>query len=134
MTLIFGRTLDYDELNEDDINTQSFPNEDEGKMKQLSLFVSNYIFACFLLDRKDLKAELLDVLNDYDDDDNDNPSFDSYEEKKFHQRSLFDASRPIHTLSVHSRQAIIDILQKALDRGWRPHLKHHIPATRFGRH
>ncbi len=34
MTPIFGRALYYDELNEDDINTQSFSKEDEGNIKQ----------------------------------------------------------------------------------------------------
>jgi hypothetical protein len=37
-------------------------------------------------------------------------------------------------MSPHTRQAIMDILQKAIDQGWRPSLKHYIPGTRFGRH
>jgi hypothetical protein len=74
---------------------------------------------------------MVNVGKDIDDS---NESYDSYEEKQFHQRGLFSSSHASHTISAHTRQAIIDILQKAFDQGWRPHLKHYIPATRFGRH
>lgn len=71
--------------------------------------------------------------HDFSGIDNDG-SYDSYEERQFYQRGLFTSSHPSRTISPHTRQAIIDILQKAIDQGWRPGLKHHIPATRFGRH
>ncbi len=95
------------------------------------------MFVC--LEGQDLKLNLSDLINDENDENDDdsvrdNQSFDSYEENEFHERSIFSTSRPSHTISAHTRQAIIDILQKAFDQGWRPNLKHYIPATRFGRH
>jgi hypothetical protein len=53
----------------------------------------------------------------------------SYEEKEFHQRSIFSTSSPSQT-----RQQIIDLLRQAYNQGWKPNLKHYMPATRFGRH
>ena len=64
----------------------------------------------------------------------DDRTYDSYEEREFYQRALSSSSHASRTISPHTRQAIIDLLQKALDQGWRPNLKHYIPATRFGRH
>ncbi|CAF2312190.1 unnamed protein product [Rotaria sp. Silwood2] len=112
MTLISGRALYYDELNED-TNTKLTSSEEE-----------------------DFKSQLSNILNDNDDDidDNNDLSFDSYEEKKFHQRQISSDSQDSNTVSPHTREAIMDILQKAFDQGWRPNLKHYIPATRFGRH
>jgi len=86
----------------------------------------------FFQETQGLESKLSNLLiDDYDDD---SLSYDSYEERKFHQRALFSSSRPSHTIPAHTRQAIIDILQKAFDQGWRPNLKHYIPGTRFGRH
>ena len=34
----------------------------------------------------------------------------------------------------HSRQQIAEILRQAYGQGWRPPIKHYMPATRFGRH
>lgn len=92
-----------------------------------------------LLELEYLKSELAKLINDDDngnDDDADygNGSVDSQEEKEFHGRSVLTSSKASNTLSPDTRQAILDILQKALDQGWRPNLKHYIPATRFGRH
>lgn len=67
-------------------------------------------------------------------DDFKHESVDSYEERLFHERSLHSSSRAPRTISAQTRQALIDIIQKAYDQGWRPNLKHYIPATRFGRH
>lgn len=61
-------------------------------------------------------------------------SADSFEERLFHERSSDSSSRPPRMISAQTRQALIDIIQKAYDQGWRPSLKHYIPATRFGRH
>ena len=85
---------------------------------------------------KNSKFRLADILyEDYNsDDNNNNDEFDSYEERKFHERSLFSTKRPAHYISAQTRQALIDILQKAVDLGWQPRLKHYIPSTRFGRH
>jgi hypothetical protein len=84
-----------------------------------------------ILELQDLDTKLAKWVNN---DDDSNQSYDSYEERKFHQRGLFSTSRASHTISTHTRQAIIAILQKAYEQGWRPSLKHYIPATRFGRH
>jgi hypothetical protein len=131
ITLVFGRALYYDELIEDD-NTKLYSGEDEGKINKRN---SYSLITCVVLEKQDLKSKLSNALHDNDDDSfNDNQSFDSYEEKKFHQRSIFTSSRPSNAISAHTRQVIIDILQKALNEGWRPNLKHYIPATRFGRH
>ncbi len=87
-----------------------------------------------ILEVQDFDSKLSNMVNVGKDIDDSNESYDSYEEKQFHQRGLFSSSHASHTISAHTRQAIIDILQKAFDQGWRPHLKHYIPATRFGRH
>ena len=81
---------------------------------------------------------LAEILNeDYNNDDNNaNDEFDSHEERKFHERSLFITQRPVHYISAETRQALLDVLQQAADHGWKwkPNLKHYIPSTRFGRH
>ncbi|CAF0801393.1 unnamed protein product [Rotaria sp. Silwood1] len=111
ITLISGRAIYYDELNDDD-NTKPTSSDEE-----------------------DYKSKLLNIVNDDDNDINDNDiSFDSSEEKKFHQRQIVTRSEESNTVSPHTREAIMDLLQKAFDQGWRPNLKHYIPATRFGRH
>ncbi|CAF0724985.1 unnamed protein product [Rotaria sp. Silwood1] len=111
ITLISGRAIYYDELNDDD-NTKPTSSDEE-----------------------DYKSKLLNIVNDDDNDINDNDiSFDSNEEKKFHQRQIVTRSEESNTVSPHTREAIMDLLQKAFDQGWRPNLKHYIPATRFGRH
>ncbi len=92
------------------------------------------MFVC--LEEQDLKLDLSDLINAENDDDSvrDDRSFDSYEEKKFHERPIFSTSPSSQIISGHTREAIIDILQKAFDQNWKPKLKHYIPATRFGRH
>jgi len=82
---------------------------------------------------QDLETRLPNMLFDSN---NGDFSYDSYEEKKFHQRVLSSSSKPSHTMSAQTRQVIVDILQEAIDQGWKPNpeLKHYIPATRFGRH
>ena len=128
ITLITGRALYYDQLDEDD-KTKLSSNEDNGKI--LNEKFNQSILLSSILEIEDLDTKLSKWVNYQNDD---SQSYDSYEERKFHQRGLFSSSRASHTISTHTRQAIIDILQKAYDNGWRPSLKHYIPATRFGRH
>ena len=66
--------------------------------------------------------------NDYD------SSFDSFEERKYHERSLLRSSQVLNAIPPRTRQALMDLIQKALDEGLKPNQKHYIPATRFGRH
>ncbi|CAF1092397.1 unnamed protein product [Rotaria sordida] len=111
--LISGRALYYDELN-DDTNTRLTLNEDE-----------------------DFQSQLPNMLNENDNDndiDDGNLSFDSYEEKKYHDQQRFTRSGESNTISPHTREAIMDILEKAFNQRWRPNLKHYNPSTRFGRH
>jgi hypothetical protein len=53
----------------------------------------------------------------------------SYPEGGFQQRSIFDTAGTSQT-----REQLIDILRQAYNQGWKPNLKHYVPATRFGRH
>lgn len=58
------------------------------------------------------------------------PDNDQYvQERKFHQRAIFPTSS-----ATHSRQQFIDLLRQAYSQGWKPNIKHYMPATRFGRH
>ncbi|CAF1148659.1 unnamed protein product [Adineta ricciae] len=117
IALSYSRTIYYDEIIEEG-STKPVPMEEDANIN------------------KNSKFRLADILyEDYNsDDNNDNDEFDSYEERKFHDRSLFSTQRPNHYISAQTRQALIDILQKAVDLGWKPKLKHYIPSTRFGRH
>jgi len=65
------------------------------------------------------------IYNSFPDDDDDI----TYQEREFHRRSVFPTSS-----ASQARQEFIDLLRKAHRQGWKPYLKHHIPATRFGRH
>lgn len=94
--------------------------------------VSYALFFSCIDDDNLFPKDLSEIINGEDYDDR---SADSYEERQFHQRSLHSSSHsPPLTISAQTRQALIDLFQKAYDKGWRPNLKHHIPATRFGRH
>ena len=121
ITPISSRALYYDQLNEYD-NFKPSSIEDEGKR------IKSKCFACDLnrlfLDLQNLQPKVSKLTDD-------DLSYDSYEERQFHQRALFSTT---HAMTTHTRQALIDLLQKAFDQGWRPPLKHYIPATRFGRH
>lgn len=75
------------------------------------------VFVLFL----EQKNSLLDSYSDNEDQ--------SPEEREIHQRSIFPTSSV-----THSRKELIDLLRKAYNQGWKPNLKHYIPATRFGRH
>ncbi|CAF2042982.1 unnamed protein product [Rotaria magnacalcarata] len=116
--LIFtsGRRLYYDELNDDSITRVSKTDEEDSESFQAAL------------------ADLLGDDNNDGDDQKENASFDSYEEKLFHQRSVFPSFRGSTTISPDMRQAIMEMFQKAIDQGWKPNLKYHAPGTRFGRH
>ena len=136
ITFLSGRALYYDELDDQDRDEFSpSSNEDEGKSKQSkrnSVIEFWFFFFVEFSDKPNADMQL-SKLNDgfYQTDDR---TYDSYEEREFYQRALSSSSHASRTISPHTRQAIIDLLQKALDQGWRPNLKHYIPATRFGRH
>ena len=129
ITFLSGRALYYDELDEED-RTKSSSSDEEGKQNE-KLNKQND-FRSFLK-KTDADSRLSNLDHDFSNFVDDR-SYDSYEERQFYQRALMSSSHASHTISPHTRQAIIDILQKALDQGWRPNLKHYIPATRFGRH
>ncbi len=65
------------------------------------------------------------ISNSFPDDDDDI----TYQEREFHRRSIFPTSSTSQT-----RQQLYDLLRKAYHQGWKPNLKHYMPATRFGRH
>jgi hypothetical protein len=130
ITLISGRALYYDQLDEED-NMKLYSIGEEGTIRKQNFYL--LIMFTIYIERQDPEPEVLRAINDNDFDDHIS-SFDSYEEKQFHQRSIFTATGRSHAISAQTRQALIDILQKAFDQGWRPNLKHYIPATRFGRH
>lgn len=54
----------------------------------------------------------------------------------FQERLVQHRSSPIWKKSQtsHSRQQIVEILRQAYGQGWKPQIKHYMPATRFGRH
>ncbi|CAF3262295.1 unnamed protein product [Rotaria socialis] len=116
--LIFtsGRPLYYDELNDDSITRVSTTDEEDSENFQAAL------------------AALFGDDNNDEDDQKENASFDSYEEKKFHQRSAFPTFHGSTTISPDMRQAIMEFIQKAIDQRWKADLKYHAPGTRFGRH
>jgi hypothetical protein len=72
----------------------------------------------FILEQKESHINLTDSDNDV-----------SNEEKEVQERSALNSPR-----SPQSRQQLLDMLRKAYNQGWKPNLKHYIPATRFGRH
>ncbi|CAF1429652.1 unnamed protein product [Adineta steineri] len=111
ITATLGRALRSDELIEDDDTKLSSSEEKNSQTKFLNALYGNG--------------------NAQDDD---SSAYDSLEERKFHARSLVKPSRLSHTLSAKTRQALIDILEKALAEGWRPSNSHHNSATRFGAH
>ncbi|UJR25843.1 hypothetical protein I4U23_007193 [Adineta vaga] len=114
-TCTSGRSVYYKELSNID-NAKSISSEDDSNADDSNLI-------------------LTEILSDeYNNNKAEDDKYDSYEERKFHERSLFSTSRPAHSLSAQTRQALMDILQKAVDRGWTPALKHYVPSTRFGRH
>lgn len=57
-----------------------------------------------------------------------NTKIDESNERKDHRQ------RSILGYGSQNRQQLIDLLRKAYSQGWKPNLKHYIPATRFGRH
>ncbi|CAF0939515.1 unnamed protein product [Rotaria sordida] len=57
----------------------------------------------------------------------DTSNSESNEEKEEQHRSILRNSS-------QNRQQLIDLLRNAYNQGWKPNLKHYIPATRFGRH
>ncbi len=64
------------------------------------------------------------ISNSFPDDDD-----ITYQEREFHRRSIFPTSSASLT-----RQQLFDLLRKTYHQGWKPNLKHYMPATRFGRH
>lgn len=129
ITFLSGRALYYDELDEEDGTGSSSSNEEGKQNEKLN---NENDFRSFL-ENSDADSRLSNLDHDFSNLVDDR-TYDSYEERQFYQRGILSSSHPSHTISPHTRQAIIDILQKAFDQGWRPSLKHHIPATRFGRH
>jgi hypothetical protein len=104
LSLTSGRALFYDEY--------------EGKNRN---FFPPRKSLIFLLEQANSRSNIFDSFpNDED---------ISSEEKDFHQRSVFPSSSDSQT-----RQQVMDLLRKAYQQGWKPNLKHHMPATRFGRH
>ncbi|CAF0964947.1 unnamed protein product [Adineta steineri] len=104
-----ARALSYDELDNDD-NTKLSSSEENNPQT-----IFNTLFG-----------------NGNDQDDN-SSGYDSFEERKFHERTIVKPSQVSHTMSSETRQAMIDIIEKALAEGWRPSNNHHNSATRFER-
>lgn len=46
----------------------------------------------------------------------------------FNKRGIFPSSS-----ASQSREQLLNLLRKAYHDGWKPNIKHYIPATRFGR-
>ncbi|CAF4162279.1 unnamed protein product [Adineta steineri] len=106
MSITFGRPSYYDELVEDD----------DTKLSSSEANNSQTIF-----------NTLFDDGNDQDDV---SSGYDSFEERKFHERSSSSPSPLSHTMSPQTKQTLIDILEKALAEGWRPSNSHYNSATR----
>ena len=123
-----GRALSYDQLDEEDGDMLLSSSENDGRTGAAAFGSLDILFSA---DKRDLESELSNRLSLKDFDD---ASLDSYEERLYHERSIFSSTRPTNAAAGQTRQALIDFLQKAYDQGWRPNLKHYIPATRFGRH
>ncbi|CAF0964925.1 unnamed protein product [Adineta steineri] len=102
-----GRALYYDELNEED-NTKLSATEEDNSEKIFNTLFGNG--------------------NDQDDK---SSGYDSFEEKKFHERTIVKPSQVSHTMSSETRQAMIKIIEKALAEGWQPRNSLYVSRTRL---
>jgi hypothetical protein len=59
-------------------------------------------------------------------------TFDSKSEESVEKRGADQLA--LLNQSSNNRQQLIELLRQAYNRGWKPSLKHYMPATRFGRH
>jgi hypothetical protein len=129
ITITAGRVLRYDESDEENnSDLVLIEAESKGKRKRSSSPLSKR--SSFFLANDDDNAKPADAAYES----SDNSDIDTYEERKFHERSIFSTLRPPHFISARTREALIDFLQKAVEKKWRPNLKHYNPSTRFGRH
>ena len=128
ISLISGLPLSYDQLDEENGDMLLSSSEIDG---EIDAVVVGSLDMFFSVDKLDPESDVANIVNRKDFDD---VSLDSYEERLYHERSISSSTRPTNAAAGQTRQALIHFLQKAYDQGWRPNLKHYIPATRFGRH
>lgn len=129
VTGISSRAVNYDRSDEEVNNNDLIIDESAGETQQRTLsFNPSIRSAGSEDDNSRFVNELYGSNNDADVD------VDSYEERQFHERSLFTTLRPPQFVSARTREELIDLLQKAVNQGWRPSLKHYNHSNRFGRH
>ncbi|CAF1474982.1 unnamed protein product [Adineta steineri] len=107
MSITFGRALYYDELTEDDSTKLSSTEEDSFQT------IFNKLYG-----------------ND-NDQDHDSSEYNSFEERKFHERTILKPSQLSNTMSPETRQAMIEIIVKARAEGWQPSNNLYVSRTRL---
>ncbi|CAF4193996.1 unnamed protein product [Adineta steineri] len=107
MSITFGRALYYDELTEDDSTKLSSTEEDS------------------------LQTIFNKLYGNDNDQDHYSSEYNSFEERKFHERTILKPSQVSHTMSPETRQAMIEIIVKARAEGWQPRNNLYVSRTRL---
>ena len=115
LSLTSEHALFHDELDFSD-DTDSYSDAYPSKNNYTSYYSSNITFP---LENEDSLVKISDMYKTY----NDMP----VNKRQVLQRSI------LNQLRSYENQRLLDLLRKAYNQGWKPHLKHYLPATRFGR-